>query len=452
MKQGATNKCSFHFRAKRIFFSNTILYVLFTIVFFTLSSKGFSQNEPYVVKSESTCVFVRSDHDINSTAKDCLNPGTPVTVIGSFPFWREIRYDNNKHGWIAKKFIVPATVAPPDNSSTIPDTAFLKIHFIDVGQGDAIWIQTYDDLIDGNGKFEGRSIIIDGGPYSGNTNNPVLSYIEGVGHHGADIEALIVTHPHTDHFKGSMAIAKHFNIKHYYDPGYPNTKETYLSFLDIVKGKDGVPAKAEHIHIGKESFGELNWGSELKVEVLYSWEGNPNNILGNANSDEGTVENNASTVLRIQYGDHVFLFMGDAEGKERDDDPSTPQFVEKILLDNSETVPKLKANLLKIAHHGSETSSTTPFIQAVNPDVVIVQSGRKKFGTRFLPDHSTLLRYCANNPNVKICRTDEGDTVHQSEPAAVDKDNIVVTSNGKGQLKVTAYKNGVVFTGNFCSN
>jgi beta-lactamase superfamily II metal-dependent hydrolase len=304
----------------------------------------------------------------------------------------------------------------------------------------------------GMASLKEDQLLLTAGPYSGNTNNPVLSYIEGVGHHGADIEALIVTHPHIDHFRGSMAIAKHFNIKHYYDPGYPNTKDTYTSFLDIVKGKDDVPAKAEHIHIGKESFGELNWGSELKVEVLYSWGGNPNNILGNANSDEGTVENNASIVLRIQYGDHVFLFMGDAEGKERDDDPATPQYVEKILLDNSAMVPKLKANLLKIAHHGSETSSTTPFIQAVNPDVVIVQSGRKKFKSRFLPDLSTLLRYCANNPNVKICRTDEGDTVHQSEPAAVDKDNIVVTSNGKGQLKVTAYKNGVVFTGNFCSN
>lgn len=406
-----------------------------------------SQEQAYVVRSNVTgCVNVRTSNDIDAALVDCLEAGTPVTVIGSEPFWRKIRFRNNKLGWIAKKFIEPVTAPPVDTDTSIPDTAFLTIHFIDVGQGDAIWIQTFDDKIDGNGKFEGKSIVIDGGPYSGNTNNPVLSYIEGVGHHGADIEALIVTHPHIDHFKGSMAIANHFNIKHYYDPGYPNTKQTYLSFLDIIKGTPNKPAKAEHIHIGKENFGILDWGSELKVEVLYSWNGNPNDDLG----DENTVENNSSIVLRVQYGDHVFLFMGDAEGKERDDDPATPKYIEKILLDGDQT--RLKSNLLKIAHHGSETSSTTPFIQAVNPDVVIVQSGRKKFGTRYLPDLSTLLRYCANNPNVKICRTDEGDTVHQTEPSAVDKDNIVVTSNGKGQLKVTAYKNGVIFTGNFCSN
>jgi len=414
-----------------------------------LSLISFGQNEAYIIRNTVTgCVNVRSTHDINASLIACLDAGTPVTVIGTEPFWREIRFGNNKRGWIAKKFIEPATAVPLSNDLTIPDTAFLTIHFIDVGQGDAIWIQTFDDKIDGNGKFEGKSIVIDGGPYSTNTNNPVLSYIEGEGYHGADIEALIVTHPHIDHFKGSMAIARHFNIKHYYDPGYPNTKQTYLGFLNIVKGTTNTPPKAEHIHIGKENFGELNWGNELKAEVLYAWKGNPNNDLG----DENTVENNSSIVLRIQYGDHVFIFMGDAEGKDRNDSPVTPKYVEKILLDNDATRQKLKANLLKIAHHGSETSSTTPFIQAVNPDIVIVQSGRKNFNGRYLPDLSTLQRYCANNPNVKIYSTDQGDTVHHSESAAVDKDNIIIRSNGRGQITVKAYQGGNIFTGNFCGN
>lgn len=415
-----------------------------------LSFVAVGQNEAYVIRSTVTgCVNVRSTHDIDAGIIACLDAGTPITVIGTEPFWREIRFGNNKRGWIAKKFIEPAIAVPVSNDLTIPDTAFLTIHFIDVGQGDAIWIQTFDDKIDGNGKFEGRSIVIDGGPYSANTNNPVLSYIEGVGYHGADIEALIVTHPHIDHFRGSIAIAKHFNIKNYYDPGYPNTKETYLSLLDIVKGKNGIPPKAERIHIGQENFGQLNWGNELKVEILYAWNGNPNNDLG----DENTVENNSSIVLRIQYGEHVFLFMGDAEGKERNDSPVTPKYVEKILLDNEATRLKLKANLLKIAHHGSETSSTIPFIQAVNPDIVIVQSGRKKFGTKYLPDLTTLQRYCANNPNVKIYRTDQGDAAaNLSETAAVDKDNIIIQSNGRGQIKVKAFQGGNIFTGNFCGN
>jgi competence protein ComEC len=431
----------FHIISKKIILITSLLIICFG---------AFGQNEAYIIRSTVTgCVNVRSNHDIDASIIACLAAGTPVTVTGAEPFWREIRFGNNKRGWIAKKFIEPATSVPVSNDLTIPDTAFLTIHFIDVGQGDAIWIQTFDDKIDGNGKFEGKSIVIDGGPYSANTNNPVLSYIEAEGYHGADIEALILTHPHIDHFRGAMAIAKHFNIKNYYDPGYPSTKETYLSLLDIIKGKNGVPPKAEHIHIGQANFGQLNWGNELKVEVLYAWNGNPDNNLG----DENTVENNSSIVLRIQYGDHVFLFMGDAEGKERNDSAANPKYVEKILLDNEATRLKLKANLLKIAHHGSETSSTLPFIQAVNPDIVIVQSGRKKFGTRFLPDLTTLRRYCANNPNVKIYRTDQGDAAaHLSETAAVDKDNIIITTNGRGQIGVKAFQGGHIFTGNFCGN
>src|SRR5258705_706225 len=181
--------------------------VIFLLII--LPSITFSQEEPYVVRNTTTCVFVRSNHDINSTSIACLDPGTPVTVISTFPFWREIKFGNNKHGWIAKKFIEPATSVPVSTDLTIPDTAFLTIHFIDVGQGDAIWIQTYDDLIDGNGKFEGRSIIIDGGPDSTNLPNALLSYIEGEGYHGADIEALILTHPHIDHYNGAKAILKH---------------------------------------------------------------------------------------------------------------------------------------------------------------------------------------------------------------------------------------------------
>ena len=119
---------------------------------------------------------------------------------------------------------------------------------------------------------------------------------------------------------------------------------------------------------------------------MYAWDGDPGNVLGS----ESTENNNASIVLRLQYRDHVFLFMGDAEGKDREDTPGQAKYVEKVLL---ETVPaKLKSTVLKIAHHGSETSSTIPFIQAVDPEIVIVQSGRKSFQGTFLPDLSTLKR------------------------------------------------------------
>ena len=398
--------------------------------------------QPYKIRDDvTTCVTVRNDHVTTSKDIACLGAGTTVEVLSSIPFWREIKFNTNKTGWIAKKYLVPLSSSnEADGDRTIPENANLAIHFVDVGQGDGIWIQTHDDGIDGNGKFEGYSIVIDGGPYSADDSNPLLPYMETQGHHGAIVESLIVTHPHDDHFSGAETISRHFAVNHYYDPGYPELKSTasFLTFQNEMKG-----GRAKNVHIGKQNFGKLDWGKEVDAEILYAWEGDDDNTLGSGNTEV----NNASIVLRLQYGDHVFIFMGDAEGKDRADAPDAPSYVEKILLAGDTS--KLKANLLKVAHHGSETSSTLPFIQAVNPDVLIVQSGRKKFKGTFLPDASTLKRYCTFNNAIQIYRTDEGDQGLDAK-AAVDKDNIVVQSNGKGKLKVQARRNGQPFAGNTC--
>ena len=151
--------------------------------------------EPYVVKSSVTgCVRVRADHNVTATEVGCLTAGTPMTASDTFPYWREVTF-GTQEGWIAKKFIEPATPPPVSTSTTIPADAILEVHFVDVGQGDAIWIQTHDDGIDGNGRFEGLSIVIDGGPYSRDIDNPFREYVESIGHHGAEIEAMICYAP-----------------------------------------------------------------------------------------------------------------------------------------------------------------------------------------------------------------------------------------------------------------
>jgi competence protein ComEC len=408
-------------------------WLLFCSILFPLFLAA--QVESYRIRTNAgSCLKVRTEPNTEAASPICLPAGTIVTVTGSVPFWREITYGDNQRGWVAKMYIEP--VGLDTTASEFIDTAFLTIHFVDVGQGDAIWIQTFDDKIDGNGIYEGYAILIDGGPYSADATNPLLPYMEKQGHHGADIEALIITHPHDDHFSGAETISRHFSINNYYDPGYPSTVASYKTFLKNMKGTAAHPGRARSAHIGIANFGELNWGRELKVEVLYAWRGDPDNKLGSGNTEV----NNASIVLRVQYGDHVFLFMGDAEGKERDDDPDEARYVEKILL---ETVPdKLKATVLKIAHHGSETSSTLPFIRAVDPEVLIIQSGRKSFGGTFIPDASTLQRYCDHNSNIKIYRTDLGDEAAGfTGRQAVDGDHVILKSNGKGKVQVNAQPN-----------
>lgn len=90
----------------------------------------------------------------------------------------------------------------------------------------------------------------------------------------------------------------------------------------------------------------------------------------------------------------------------------------------------MSATVLKIAHHGSETSSTTEFIQAVNPNFVVVQSGRKCFNGRQLPDMTTLRRYCDLNNATRFFRTDHGDE-GMSTRDAVNGDHIVLRTNGQ---------------------
>ena len=418
--------------------------VLFVVVA-CVDAEPVDPPEPYRVRQVDGCVNVRPQPHVDDAAFACLGSGTEMTVIGTQPYWREITLSDGRQGWIAKKFIEPSSTPDiPSAGAPIPANAFLEFYFVDVGQGDAIWIHTFDDGIDGNGRFEGYNVVIDGGPYSSDARNPLLSYLEARGHHGAVIDALIVTHPHTDHFRGAETISRHFDVRHYYDPGYPSSLVSYSGFLDAMRGVGGNARRAEVLHLGASEFGDLDWGSELTVEALYAYDEHLD-AMGSGN----TLVNNASIVLRIAYGEHVFLLMGDAEGKDRDDPPDPPQYVEARLL---ETVPaKLKATVLKIGHHGSETSSTLDFIRAVDPEIVVVQSGRKSFGGTYLPDATTLRRYCDHDPAVQIYRTDQNDALDGlSESEAADGDHIVIRSNGAGTPIVEAFEGGEPFQGGGC--
>ncbi|MCP3673013.1 MAG: MBL fold metallo-hydrolase [Gammaproteobacteria bacterium] len=359
------------------------------------------------------CVNVREEPRTSASSVGCLSANTNVIVTETVPFWRKITFDNNE-GWIAKKFIIP-TEQPP-----APQTdRWLEVHFVDVGQGDAIWIVTPDDGIDGNGRFEGLNIVIDGGPYSADDSNPLLPYLESRGHHGAVIDALIVTHPHVDHYRGAETLVRHFVIDHYYDPGFPATQIGYNAFVDSLTSTE---TAVNNIHRGMNNFGVLDWGSELNAEILYSWPG-VNTGLGSGS----TRDNNTSIVLKLTYGNQSFLFMGDAEGKTRTGSVDNPKYVEKMLLDQN---VDLSASVLKIAHHGSETSSTTDFISAVSPEIVVVQSGRKCFNGRQLPDMTTLQRYCDSNSATRFYRTDHNDE-SLLESDAVNGDHIVFRTNGQ---------------------
>jgi competence protein ComEC len=381
-----------------------------------------------VRESAAPCLRLRVRPESTSPTLGCLAPGTTVLGIGVAPYWRRVRADTLE-GWAAKKFLAEAGSVPPDTTTALRDDGWLEIHVVDVGQGDGMWIHTFDDNIPGNGRYEGKNIVIDGGPSSSDAGDRLYLDIKSKAHEGAIIDGLIVTHPHADHYLGAMAVLRHFEVREYYDPGYPSTALPYLAFRHAVDAEsaEGRPTVQ---HIGRATFGTPAWGSELTVQWLWAWPGTATGL----GLDTGSVINDASIVFRLVYGSQSVLFMGDAEGQERSESGDTARYVEANLLANPGPAG-LASTVLKVGHHGSKTASTIPFLKAVKPRIVVVSSGRKSFSGVYLPDKVTLDHICANDPTTRIYRTDqddaaEGRTVYTDQ----DGDDIVIRTNGKSTL------------------
>lgn len=334
---------------------------------------------------------------------------------------------------------------PPAPSDALPDSAWLEIHIVDVGQGDGIWIRTWNDGDPTNGRFDGRNIVIDGGPDASDAKNAFYQYLEQHGYHAARLDALIVSHPHNDHYSGARSLLKHFEVCSYYDPNAANGSD-FANFVDAVRVEtcDGAPVA---MHRGFANLGAPAWGSELQVDWL--WGGSINLVAMGGSASART--NNASLVMKLTYGTQSVLFMGDAEGKARNGSPDTPRYAEKAMLDDPVTAAKLRATVLKIGHHGSESSSTNPFIAAVDPEIVVVSSGRRNFNGPFLPDRTTLQRFCTHKPATRIYRTDQGDAAEGRTTANdADGDHIVIRTNGKTTI-VEARQNGQPFAVSSCT-
>jgi hypothetical protein len=122
--------------------------------------------------------------------------------------------------------------------------------------------------------------------------------------------------------------------------------------------------------------------------------------------------------------------VGDLEGKGRKDPPEKLSMGEKALLAKVPAA-SLRANVLKVGHHGSETSSSLSLIRAVQPDVIVIQSGRKAFSGTFLPDQGVLDRYKKERPGVTIVRTDQDDEAeHLGTLDDADGDDIAILTDG----------------------
>ena len=212
---------------------------------------------------------------------------------------------------------------------------FTEIHMIDVGQGDAIALRT----------AAGRWVLFDAGrDWTGGDagKRDVVPYIA---ERGGTLEGFVLSHPHSDHVGGAASAIKALKPRWYLDPAFAGTSGAYRSSL--------LAAKANGAR-----WNRVQPGDSLVIdEAVIIWLA-PDSAWAAGLNDP----NDASTVARIRVGDFTMLVTGDAEAPE-----------EHWLLDHQREL--LDVDLLKVAHHGSSTSSTEAFLDAVSPRVALVSVG-----------------------------------------------------------------------------
>lgn len=246
----------------------------------------------------------------------------------------------------------------------------LKVHYLDVGQGDSIFVELPNNetmLIDAAESYQSENII----NYLKNLNYQKIDYVIG-------------THPHTDHIGGLKDIINTFEIGKIYMPKVISTTKTYESLLMAIKDKN------LKINTAKAGTSIIDTDA-LKINILA-----PNNSIY-------TELNNYSVVTKITYGTTKFLFMGDAEK-----------------LSENEIKENVTADVIKIGHHGSNTSSSIDFIKKVNAKYGIISVGlNNKYN---LPKEETITNW--ENSGTKIYLTSTNGTIRASS----DGTNIKIES------------------------
>lgn len=210
----------------------------------------------------------------------------------------------------------------------------LKIYYLDVGQGDSAYIKVND--------FD---ILIDAGPRS--DTESLMEQLEAL--NIDDFEMAIATHPHEDHIGGMEAVFERYDVKEFYMPKVTNTTRVFENMIKAV-ASEGIKVKTI-----KEGM-NFDLGSGAYIEV-YS-----------PIAESYEEFNDYSPIMKLTFGENSFMFTGDAEAN-----------VEKEVVKKYST--ELRADVLKFGHHGSSTSSTEEFIQAVNPNYGIISCGaNNKYG------------------------------------------------------------------------
>lgn len=254
----------------------------------------------------------------------------------------------------------PVSQPPNENNRQVSTTGRLAVHFIDVGQGDSILLQLPDR----------QTMLVDAGPNE--AGSAVVSYLQEQG--VEKIDYLVATHPHADHIGGMDNVIQAFEIVKVYMPRVTTTTESFESVLRSLKAKGLkiTPAKAGLTILDRNG---------LKISFAAPCRSGYEDL------------NNWSAVLKVRYGGISFLLTGDAQAESE----------QEMLASGAD----MKADVLKVGHHGSYSSTTPAFLKAVSPKYAVISVGAgNDYGH---PHRETLARLAS--AGVKVYRTDRDGTV-----------------------------------------
>ncbi len=247
-------------------------------------------------------------------------------------------------------------------------TTDLQVHYIDVGQADSILIRVPDG-------DDMKNMLIDAGTSDGYQASVVTEYLTGLGI--TSLDYFVITHPHLDHIGAADEVIDSFEIKKVIMPECEASTKAWERVLTAIEEKnvdtDILTKPGDTYLMGEASF----------------------KILGPIDPASVKETNNYSIVLRLVYGNTSFMFTGDAETD------SEAEILEAF------SASEFNADVLKVGHHGSTTSTSAAFLKAVNPSLAVISCGKdNEYGH---PHEETVS--LLTEEKVEILRTDLEGTI-----------------------------------------
>ena len=304
----------------------------------------------------------------------------------------------------------------PKISSQVDDCE-LKVHFIDVGQGDSILIELPDDKV----------MLVDSGP--GKSEQKLVDYLTAFYNSRSDLDLdyFVITHQDEDHTGNADVVFDMLNVLNFYRPNvYTSEEIDEYGYSDCgVCNTSCYEDMIEKFYLEPNCEDFLTVGlSEIENGLFLPSNSDYNVRFLSPNNSTYSDANNYSPIMILEYMGRKIMLTGDAEKDVEDE----------VLALYSYDI--LSCDVLKLGHHGSSTSTSQDFLNAVNPSYAVISVGE---GNSYGHPNETVVERVKTYVGEQVYRTD----INGNIIFGVDKDSV---ASGKGEIKISTNKGAIITT------